>query len=134
MRLIKTITTISIIYINVFVYMKQSEMLATQSRLFDTPWTYQTPLSTGFTRQRYHSLLHADPWPRDQTQVSCIAGECFYLSHWGQCWDQFYLGRTEIYQSCCLWSWNSGGGTDWKTKLPTLEKRWKKFSTLSFIF
>ena len=37
MRLIKTITTISIIYINVFVYMKQSEVLATQSRLFDTP-------------------------------------------------------------------------------------------------
>ena len=54
--------------------------------LFATPWTvaYQAPLSMGFSRQEYWSELPLpspgeSSWPRDQTQVSCIAGRCFNL-------------------------------------------------------
>ena len=54
--------------------------------LFATPWTvaYQAPLSMGFSRQEYWSELPLpspgeSSWPRDQTQVSHIAGRRFNL-------------------------------------------------------
>ena len=57
-----------------------------RARLFTTPWTvaYQAPLSMGFYRQEYWSGLPFPspgdlPWPRDQTQISRIAGRCFNL-------------------------------------------------------
>ena len=46
-----------------------------------TPWTvvYQAPLSMEFSRQDTgmgsHSVYREFPWPRDQTQVSYIAGD-----------------------------------------------------------
>ena len=49
--------------------------------LFVTLWTiaHQAPLSTGFSRQGYWSgympSSGRSSWPRDWTQVSCIAGE-----------------------------------------------------------
>ena len=50
--------------------------------LFATPWTtaYQAPLSMGFPRQEYWSRLpfpfsRGSSWSRDQTCVSCIAGD-----------------------------------------------------------
>ena len=55
-------------------------------RLFATPWTVarQSPLPMGFSRQEHWSGLPFPspgdlPDPRDQTQVSCIAG----MSHQG---------------------------------------------------
>ena len=49
--------------------------------LFVTPWTvaHQAPLSKGFSRQEsWSGLPFPSPgessWPRDRTQVSCIAG------------------------------------------------------------
>ena len=48
-----------------------------------TPWTVarQAPLSKGLSRQKYWqvaiSFSTGSSWPRDQTQVSCIAGRCF---------------------------------------------------------
>ena len=51
-----------------------------------TQWTaaHQAPLSMEFSRQEYwvgsHSLLQRVFWPRDQTQVSCIAGRFFTVS------------------------------------------------------
>ena len=49
-----------------------------------TPWTlaYQAPLSMGFSRQEYWSefaisFSRGSSWPRDQTQISCIAGRFF---------------------------------------------------------
>ena len=54
--------------------------------LFATLWTvaHQAALSMGFSRQEYWSgLPFPSPgdlfWPRDQTQVSCIAGRFFTL-------------------------------------------------------
>ena len=54
--------------------------------LFVTPWTtaYQGPPPMGFPRQDYQrGLPFPSPgessWPRDRTQVSCIAGRCFTL-------------------------------------------------------
>ena len=51
-----------------------------------TPWTLacQAPLSMGFSRQEYWSefaisFSRGSSWPRDQTQISCIAGRCFTL-------------------------------------------------------
>ena len=36
-----------------------------------------------------HSLLQAISWPRDQTQVSCVAGRFIYhLSHQGSLWTE----------------------------------------------
>ena len=49
-----------------------------------TPWTiaHQAPLSMGFSKQKYWSGLPSPPpgessWPRNWTQVSCIAGRFF---------------------------------------------------------
>ena len=46
-----------------------------------TPWTVacQAPLSLEFSRQEYWSGLpfRGSSWPRDQSQVSCIAGRFF---------------------------------------------------------
>ena len=54
--------------------------------LFATPWTvaHQAPLSMECSRQEYWSglpcpLLRGSPQPRNQTQVSCIAGRFFTL-------------------------------------------------------
>ena len=54
--------------------------------LFATPWTvtYQAPLSMEFSRQAYCSGLPfpspgGSSQPRDQTQVSCIAGKHFTI-------------------------------------------------------
>jgi len=58
--------------------------LLSHVQLFVTPWcvAYQAPLSMGFSRQEYWSvLLFPSPGessqPRDQAQVSLIAGRCF---------------------------------------------------------
>ena len=59
--------------------------LASHLQLFATPWTVarQAPLSMGFSRQEYWREWVAIPfsrgssWPRDETQVSCIAGRFF---------------------------------------------------------
>ena len=55
-------------------------------RLFAIPWTvvYQASLSMEFSRQEYWSGLPfpspgGSSWPRDRTQVSCIAGRRFTL-------------------------------------------------------
>ena len=55
-------------------------------RLFATPWTvaHQATLFMGFSRQEYWSGLpflfsRGPSQPRDQTQVSCIAGRRFNL-------------------------------------------------------
>ena len=51
-----------------------------------TQWTaaHQAPLSMEYSRQEYwvgsHSLLQRVFWPRDRTQVSCIAGRFFTVS------------------------------------------------------
>ena len=44
-----------------------------------TPWTvaHQAPLSMGFSRQECIPFSSGHSWPRDQPQVSCIAGEFF---------------------------------------------------------
>ena len=67
--------------------------------LFVTLWTvvHQTPLFMGFPRQEYWSGLPLPPpgessWPRNQTQVSCIA--CigrwnFFFYHWATWWALF---------------------------------------------
>ena len=58
------------------------------AQLFANPWAvaHQTPLSMGFSRQQYRSglpfpspevLTKPGIKPRDQTQVSCIAGRFF---------------------------------------------------------
>ena len=67
--------------------MKWSEMKSlSRVRLFVTPWTeaHRAPLSLGFSRQEYWSGLaisfsRGTSRPRDQTQVSCIAGRRFNL-------------------------------------------------------
>ena len=52
---------------------------------FATPWPIagQAPLSMGFSRQEYWSVLpfpsQGSSWPRDRTQVSHVAGRCFNL-------------------------------------------------------
>ena len=58
--------------------------LLSRVRLFVIPWTvvYQASVSMGFSRQEYWSgLPFPSPgdhsWPRDRTQVSCIAGRHF---------------------------------------------------------
>ena len=60
--------------------------LLSRVQLFATPWTvaHQAPPSMGFSRQEYWCGLPFPslgdlPWPKDQTQVSCIAGKCFNL-------------------------------------------------------
>ena len=60
--------------------------------LFATPWTvaYQTPWSMEFSRQEYWSGWPSPspgdlPEPRDQIQVSCIAGKFFTI------WATIYL-------------------------------------------
>ena len=44
-----------------------------------TPWpvAHQAPLSMGFYRQECIPFSRGHSWPRDQPQVSCIAGEFF---------------------------------------------------------
>ena len=70
--------------------------------LFVTPWTgaYQAPLSMEFSRQEYWSGLpfpspRESSWPRDQIQVSCIAGRHFTIwATWEACthtYIQIYL-------------------------------------------
>ena len=67
-----------------------TRVCAVTSVVSDTSWPLQTvahqaPLSMGFSRQEYWSGLPCPPpgessWPRDQTQVSCIAGGFFTTS------------------------------------------------------
>ena len=73
--------------------------------LFVTLWTVacEAPLSLGFSRQEYWSVLPYPPpgessWPRDQTCVSCIAGRFFiYWVTWeALCGIQF----SSVAQSC----------------------------------
>ena len=65
---------------------KHSENEVSCVRLFVILWivAHQAPLSVGFSRQEYGSRLpFSSPgdlsWPRDQTQVSHIAGRYFTL-------------------------------------------------------
>ena len=57
------------------------------SFLFDsvTPWTlaHQAPLSMEFTRPEWVVIpfSRGSSWPRDPTQVSCIAGRFFIICH-----------------------------------------------------
>ena len=53
-------------------------------QLFATPWTVAYQASLEFSRQEYWSGLpfpgnRGSSWPRDQTQVSCIAGRRFTI-------------------------------------------------------
>ena len=55
--------------------------------LFATPWTvaHQDPLSMKFSRQEHWSWVaisysRGSSWPRDLTQVSCIAG--IFFTNW----------------------------------------------------
>ena len=54
------------------------------ANFFVTPWTvaHQAPLSMEFSRQEYWSglpLPFPGDRPRDQTQISCIAGRVFTI-------------------------------------------------------
>ena len=86
-------------------------------RLCATPWTaaYQAPPSMGFSRQEHWSGLPFPspgdlPWPRDQTQVSCIGRQVLYhwatrealswswqQSNWNINWEQSMLYFKEAY-------------------------------------
>ena len=101
--------------------------------LFATPWTvaHQAPLSMGFSRQEYWSGLpflfsRGSSQPRDQTQVSCIAGRCFNLwaisskalrtklrFSWKQ--NKFLLGRAA---SDSVWEFPDCLSTDFKLANP----------------
>jgi len=59
-------------------------LLVSCVQLFETPWTitHQASLSMEFSRQEYWSGLSLpspgdSSWPRDQTQISCVAGRFF---------------------------------------------------------
>ena len=75
--------------------------------LFATPWTVarQAPPSMGFSRQEYWSGLPFSspgslPWPRNQTQVSCIAGRVYRQSHQGIPYTRHRFpqwGKRELY-------------------------------------
>ena len=59
-------------------------LLVSCGQLFETPWTitHQAPLSMEFSRQEsWSGLSFPSPgdssWPRDQTQISCVAGRFF---------------------------------------------------------
>ena len=103
------------------------------------PWTVtcqarQAPLSIGFCRQEYsHVLLilecfanfssRGTSWPRDQTQVSCIAGRFF--THWAIreaplwkilvfIWPPFQtVNFVSIFQHCILSYWHKAGVQCW---------------------
>ena len=60
--------------------------LLSHAWLFAIPWTvaYQAPSPTEFSRLEYLeriaiSFSRGSSWPRDQTQVSHIAGRCFTI-------------------------------------------------------
>ena len=60
--------------------------LLSRVQLFATPWTvaYQVPPSMGFFQARVLewiaiSFSRGSSWPRNRTQVSCIAGRCFTI-------------------------------------------------------
>ena len=58
--------------------------------------SHQAPLSTEFSRQEYWSGLsipfsRGSFWPRDRTQVSCIAGRFF--TNWGHTREALELHR-----------------------------------------
>ena len=66
--------------------------------LFVVPWTVacQAPLSMGFSRKEYWSgLSFPSPgvsfWPRDPTQVSCIAGSFFNTKPPGKPCGSLYI-------------------------------------------
>ena len=66
-----------------------------RARLLATPWTaaYQTPLSTGFSRQEYWSGM-----PLPSLTLCIVRNLIFPASHWGWCYHypHFMDGETEI--------------------------------------
>ena len=77
-------------------------------RLFAKLWTVscQAPLSVGFSRQEYWSGLPfpspgSSSWPRDQTQVSCIAGRLFAI------WAVFRLAMSGYFSVIQGQGWNA---------------------------
>ena len=87
--------------------------------LFATPWTvaYQAPLSLGFSMQECWSGLpfpspRESSQPRDQTQVSCIAGRLFTIwatreAHSHVRWVQLYGSLNILWHCLSL-------GLEWK--------------------
>ena len=76
--------------IYIYVYTKVKVKLLSQVQLFATPWTvaFQASPSMGFSRQEYLewvaiSFSRGFSQLRAQTQVSCIAGTLYLLSHEG---------------------------------------------------
>ena len=61
------------------------------STSFSTPWTVAryAPLSMGFSRREYWSGLLYPSQPRDQTEVSCIAGG--FLTIWATREDHLFF-------------------------------------------
>ena len=104
-----TLTNIVQIYQFIFSYSDGGGLVAKSCLTLATPRTVvcQVPLSMGFSRQEYWSgLPFPSPgefsWPRDQTQVSCIAGRYLMvwitrevpllISNWGPLTDLLKLG------------------------------------------
>ena len=73
----------TVLLIPVFSFLSKCELLS-RVQVFSSSWTvaHQAPLPLGFSRQEYRSGLaipfsRGSSQPRDQNQVSCIAGRFF---------------------------------------------------------
>ena len=104
--------------------------------LFATPWTVvcQAPLSMGYGILQARILewvvmpfYRGSSWPRNQTWVSCISRQIFFLTIWAtrEAWTKYTnsdLGNSLVVQSLGLHTSTArglGSICDWGTKIPT---------------
>ena len=105
-------------------------------QLFATPWTVvcQAPLSMGYGILQARILewvvmpfYRGSSWPRNQTWVSCISRQIFFLTIWAtrEAWTKYTnsdLGNSLVVQSLGLHTSTArglGSICDWGTKIPT---------------